>query len=515
MGVWIFYFLAKVYLYFKGAIRLDTVLNLLFLAFLIIQVPKQFKFSKFLNASKSFLSIILGILLLWRDSWLPSPLDTFNLLKQHGLPSKEYIYNFLLRFYNPKEIIILIFVLALCILVRRYKKTTVTVTALLLILPLFLSQTGFKYQSAKKAEKYLESFFSSEVMKVVRFKPQGSGSSDFDIIILHVCSLAWDDLEEFNMQAHPFLKQFDYLFTDFNSVTSYSNPAAIRLLQANCGQKRHDDLYYNIPKECSLIASLQEQGYEINFARNHNGIYGKFDEEIKKYGNLDVVPFNLDNLSANKYMFDDSSVYSDYDVLEKWWTARQESKSKKIALYYNTVSLHDGSHWISDKERWKRDNKEVYREFIPGFLEDLTKFFKLIEASGRDVVILFVPEHGRAVRGGTIQAQGLRDIPLPRITTVPVGIKLLGKKFNDNETRRKTTISKPISYFTLSHILAAFTEKSPFKLDIYASRRFIDSIPQTEFVSENQGNLVLKIDNDYYLFGKEKKGIHLSDNELK
>lgn len=515
MGFWIFYFLTKVYLYFKGTIRLDTGLNLLFLLFVILPMPKNFKYLRHLKAAKSILNIIIGILLLWRDSWLPSPVAAFNLLKQHGMPSNEYIYNFLLRYYNPKEIAILIFILVLCIIVSRFKKTMAAVTALLLILPLFLSQTGFKHQSAQKAEKYLESFFSSELTKVIRFKPPADEDFDFDIVIIHVCSLSWDDMEEFNLQGHPFFKQFDYLFTDFNTVTSYSNPAAIRILNANCGQKRHKDLYNNMLKECSLMESLSNQGYEINFARNHNGKYGKFDEEIKRYGNLDIAALPLDNLSADKYMFDDSPVYSDYDVLAKWWAARQGSASKRTALYYNTVSLHDGSHWTKDIGWWKKDPKEVYREFIPSLFQDLTKFFSLVEGSGRNVVILFVPEHGRAVKGSGVETAGLRDIPLPRITTVPVGIKLLGRSTEDTETRRKITVSKSTSYLALSHILSAFVEKSPFKLDIYTSRRFIDSIPQTEFVSENEGNLILKIDNDYYLYGKEKKWIQLTERELK
>jgi cellulose synthase operon protein YhjU len=350
MGLWTLYFAAKIYLYYKGFIRLDILLNILFLTFLIIPLPRQFKFSKFLTVLKYSLSVIFGILLLWHDSWLPAPLDAVRLLKQNGLPSREYIYGFLLRFYNLKEMIILAVIMSFCVLVRKYRKSTAAGTVILLLLPLFISAGEAKHLSGEEIEKYLGSFYNSELTRLTHFKPPQGGSPGFDIVILHVCSLSWDDLQDLHREGDPFFKQFDYLFTNFNSVTTYSNPSVIRLLNANCGQRRHDDLYNTAPKECSLMGSLHDQGYELNFARNHNGKYGKFDEEIKKYGLLAATPFTPTGLVARKFMFDDSPVYDDYSVLEQWWRARQKSRAKNVALYYNTVSLHDGTHWSKDTD---------------------------------------------------------------------------------------------------------------------------------------------------------------------
>jgi cellulose synthase operon protein YhjU len=262
------------------------------------------------------------------------------------------------------------------------------------------------------------------------------------------------------------------------------------------------------------MESLRAQGDAISFARNHNGKYGNFDDEVKRYGHLEVSPFTPAGLVARKYMFDDSPVYDDHAVLDQWWAARQKSGAKRAVLYYNTVSLHDGSHWTADKDWWKKDHREMYREFLTGLLEELSKFFQLVSSSGRNTVVIVLGEHGRAVRGSAMETPGLRDIPLPRVTIVPVGIKLFGKGYRDVQSGRNITISKPASYFALSYMLEAFTERSPFQSDIYASRNFIDSIPQTFYVSENQDNVIVKKDDGYYLFGKDKKWTQLTEKEL-
>jgi cellulose synthase operon protein YhjU len=517
MGLWTFYFFAKLFLYFKGVVRFDVVWNLLFLGFLVLPLPRGFRSLTFLKVVKYILSAVFGVLLLWHDTWFPAPSETFSLLKQYGLPSREYIYGFLLRFYDPTAIIVLIALFFLCLLVRKYRKIAAAVTALLLLLPLFISSGEAKHLSGEELDKGVTFFFNAETTRLTYFKPVPGSSVDFDIIILHICSISWDDLRDLNMEGHPFFQQFDYLFTNFNSVTTYSNPSAIRLLNANCGQCRHDDLYNTntVRKECSLFNGLRSRGYDIQIARNHNGNYGNFNDEIKRFGQLEATVFTPAGLAFKKYMFDDSPVYDDYDVLEQWWKARQKSGAKKVALYYNSVSLHDGTHLVAEKNWWKKVSKEQYKVFLTVLLEDLSKFEDLVASSGRNAVILFVAEHGRSIHGSAIAPPGLRDIPLPRITTVPVGIKFMAKGSRTVQAGRNIQISKPTSYFALSYLVAAFTEQSPLRSDRYFSRNFVDSIPQADFISENQGNLIIKKKGDYYLFGKDKKWTRLSESELK
>jgi len=502
MGAWSFYFLAKLYLYFRGYLRLDFMLNLLFILFLIISVPAQLKSYRSLTVVKHFFGGILGVLLLWHDSWLPPLWVAVSFVEGGGMPSKEYVYRFLLEFVNLWEVAGLVAVLAVGILVRNHIRLTPVVLVLLLIAS--LREFG---QHPGGMEGEVRAFYRSESSRVVHFEKSKTNTPDFDIIILHVCSLAWDDLRGVGMEADPFFKTFDVLFTDFNSVTTYSNPSAIRLLRANCGQSGHDALYRETPRDCYLVESLRDQGFETFFTLNHDGVYGHFADQVKALGHLDT-PLLPTDLSIQAYDFDGSAIYDDYDVLAKWWALRQKSPSPAAAVYYNTISLHDGAHWVEEKEWWRRDRTAHYREATQKLLGDVARFFDLVASSGRKAVIIFVPEHGLALRGNALQIAGLRDIPFKQITQVPVGIKLIGRN-PSREDRPQGVVSKPTSYLALSYLLASFVERSPFESDGLESDDRIAHLPATDFLAENQGIRIFKKGADYFLYDKEKKWIAL------
>lgn len=513
MGLWTFYFFAKLYLHFRGFIRFDVLANFLFFAFLIVPLPKPWQEKRPAAIARQTAAAVIAVMLLWHDSWLPDPLHALRMLQQNGMPSGEYLIQFFLRFWSLREAAALIVLCILAFSLRRFRKTTVAATALLLLLPLILSAGKTGSRPAAALERYVGSFINAESIRQVRVKPPKAGDQGFDILILQICSLAWDDLRELGMEQDPFFQRFDFLFTGFNSVSTYSNPAAIRLLNGNCGQRRHADLYNGLPEDCSLMEGLRRQGYAIRYARNHNGAYGKFDVEIQRLGRLDAEPFRPTGLAAKKYMFDDSPVYDDYDLLEQWWAGRRRSGEGKVALYYSSVSLHDGSHWINDREWWKGDTREQYREALRILLADLAKFFDLLAASDRNVAVVVAGEHGRALRGNTIETPGLRDIPLPRITLVPVGIKLVGR--NRGSLGKNVVIGKPSSYFALAFTLERFAEENPFLTDRFTTRAFVDSVPQTAFVAENENNLVVNSDDEYYFFGKDRRWLRLSAEALK
>ncbi len=84
----------------------------------------------------------------------------------------------------------------------------------------------------------LTEFYAKEQQRQVRFSPLAGDDAPYDIVLLHVCSLSWDDLDFVRDNADPLLHRFDILFDQFSSSASYSGPAAIRLLRANCGQVR-------------------------------------------------------------------------------------------------------------------------------------------------------------------------------------------------------------------------------------------------------------------------------------
>ena len=137
-----------------------------------------------------------------------------------------------------------------------------------------------------------------------------------------------------------------------------------------------------------------------------------------------------------------------------------------------------------------------------------------VASSGRDAVILFVPEHGMALRGSALQAPGLRDVPLPHITLVPVGIKLI-RSGNHQVPAGQAMISKPTSYLALSYLLASFFGKNPFKSEALALNPIMDSIPETDFIAENEATRVAKIGPDYFFYGKEGKWLTLPADAIK
>lgn len=509
MGLWNYYFLAKLYLYFRGFIRLDFILNILFVLLLIIPIPNKIRFRSSIKAARLFIGLVLGLLLLWHDSWLPPLFDSMIFLNQQGIPSREYIYRFILGFFNPWEVAILTGISFVCMLLQYRFRLTPLVIILLLIVP--IHEFG---QPVGEIDRHVDAFYKSESARIIRFEKSKKDNYDFDIVILHVCSLSWDDMKEAGLEDHPIFKQFDYLFTDFNSATSYSNPSAIRLLRANCGQQRHDALYNDAPKECNLLEGLRAEGYETYFTLNHDGIYGHFADEVRRLGHLDE-PFLPKALPVQAYSFDGTAIYDNYTQLERIWKVRQESNSKKTAIYYNTISLHDGAHWAEDKDWWKKDKRVVnYKEFAQELLGDITRLFDLLRSSGRDIVVLFVPEHGMALRGSSIQAPGLRDIPLPQITRVPVGIKLI-RKGSPHAPVHQQIVTGTTSYLSLSYMLKVFLEENPFETDRLTTKEFTYKIPHTDFVAENQGIQLTKKGTDWFLYGKEKQWIAVPANAIK
>ena len=449
MRFWGFYFLAKLYLYIRGFIQFDFIINFIFLLFLALPIPKKLKINKFVVAGRQFLNVTFGLLLLWRDSWLPSLTNSAALIEDFGVPAKEYIFRFVLGYINIREISILGVLAVLCFVAGKHIRLTPVVAVLLLLVPLHQI-----VQHPEGIAESLDAFYQSESSRTIRFDNTNMKDANFDIVLLHVCSLSWDDLEEAGIGGHSFFKQFDILLTNFNSVTAYTNPAAIRLLRANCGQPKHSALYHDAPDDCYLLDSLRDQGYRTYTAMNHSVSESNFAEQITSLGRADP-PIEPTDVPVQAYNYDDSPIFDDFLLLESWWKLRQTSNPTQAALYYDTTSLHGGAHWVDDQTWWKRDRVDLYREFAQNLFNDMERFFELIESSGRNAVIVFVPEHGMALRGNALQAPDLRDIPFPQITLVPVGIKFIGEPFNLSGVD-PVIISKPTSYLSLSYLLASF-----------------------------------------------------------
>jgi cellulose synthase operon protein YhjU len=284
-------------------------------------------------------------------------------------------------------------------------------------------------------------------------------------------------------------------------------------LRANCGQERHKDLYQDGPKQCYTLDALRRLGYQTYAAIDNDAPSYHFVEDIMTYGHADR-PVKMTDLPLRQYSFDRSPIYDDLAILNRLWDMRQSSYAKKAAFYVDLTTMHAGGHWAGDKEWWKRNPSDLYREFGERLFSNIDTFFKTLEASGRNVVVIFVPEHGRALRGSSIQAPDVREIPLPAITTVPVGIKFIGKAVSLLPVRQ-IAVSKPTSYTALAYLLKNFLAAPRFDREAMLAPDIIANIPETAFVAENEANMVVKKGDDIFYFGKDKKWTMLPESALK
>ena len=492
MGVWSWYFFVKGYLYFRGLIGFDPLLNLLFVLWLIVPRPDAIARSRAVILVLAFFNALIALLLLWHDSWLPPLFDTVGFLHSAGLPSKEFVYRLIADAINPWDVGIALLILGLCVVIQRHVRLTFVV--LLLFCAIAVREYG---QPREHLDRVVASFFADESKRVVHLAPPASSPPEFDVVIIHVCSLSWDDLVAIGKDRDKFFDQFTYLFTNFNSVTGHSNPAAIRLLRSACGQTPHDALYRPANDDCYLFDALRRAGFHTLAARNHDGKYGAFDEEVQRLGHAgQSLP--LDGLAVAEYDFAGAPIYDDYDVLHKWWTMRRRIGPAPEALFYNTITLHDGGHRADDAEWWKRDRTAQYREFVEKLFSDLTRFFALLASSDRPSLLIFVPEHGMALRGSKFQPAGIREVPLPQITTVPVGVKLIGPEWSRGGTSHPREITQPTSYFGLASLLAALIAEPSAQIDEATVARLAEAVPRTEFLAENQAARVVRDGSDYY-----------------
>ena len=122
---------------------------------------------------------------------------------------------------------------------------------------------------------------------------------------------------------------------------------------------------------------------------------------------------------------------------------------------------------------------------------------KKLEASGRRAVVVMVPEHGAAVRGDAMQIAGLREIPSPAITLVPVGIRVIGP--GAHRIGESLQNAEPTSYLALSHIVSRMLAKPPFGPEGFRPADYALGMPVTDFVSENETATILRRGDRYFL----------------
>jgi cellulose synthase operon protein YhjU len=491
MGLWASYFFAKGALYFAGYIPLSVGWNLLFAALLAVPTPERLARFRAVVITRAVVHVSIALVLLWHDSWLPPLRDAVSFVAMGGLPTQEFLSEFLVGAINPWIVGTMVVLVTVTAAARRYVRMTPVVVVLLLIIGVQ------EFTTPKEAmDRVVRSFLADESNQVTTFSDRDDSAPAFDIVFLHVCSLSWGDLHDVGMEDSPFFRQFDYLLTDFNSVTSHSTIAALRLLRSTCGQTTQEALYRRGSRECYALDSLRDAGYRTWFALNHTGEYMGFTRDVQAWGHADE-PLAIDDLPISQYDFSGGPMRADAAVLERWVTERERSGAQRAALYYNTISLHIGGKRVGEPVA-SSDNEEAYRQDIRILFDELDRFFARLASSGRDTVVLLVPEHGAALRGTKFQPAGLREMPLPRITNVPVAIKLIGHR-PPIGSRPQRVIATPTSYRSLAVFVSEFLRRSPFEEPVWAEGPPAVDVPHVAFLAENEGVRVIQAGLEFFM----------------
>jgi cellulose synthase operon protein YhjU len=498
LGIWSLYFFVKLLLGWQGTLRPDWLANLAFA--LALLMPFE---SKRIRQLRNTVAVILGIALLYHDSWLPPPDKVMGQLSLLQGFSPAYLFELAGRLVSLSMIVWAVVLLAGWRLLSRYLRLgTVAILALVAMnahqlwpqqavsAPMADGAEHAVSEPTQSPDAQLAAFYRDQGQRLARF--QGPlADPGFDVLLIHVCSLSWDDLRAAGMDHHPLLDRFDFLFTDFNSASPYSGPSALRVLRASCGQSSHSDLYKPAPSSCYLFQNLAALGFKTELALNHDGSFDEFLKQIRTEGHLDVPLMTQKDLPVALRSFDNSPIYSDYAVLARWLQQRQNDATPYTATYYNTISLHDGNRIPGNPGLNTLDS---YKTRAGTLLDDLGRFIDTLQQSHRKMILILVPEHGAALRGDKLQFSGLREIPTPHITIVPAAIKVIGGTGRPAQLR----IDQPVSYLAISTILSRMMNRSPFGSD-YQPSNYTADLPTTPFVAESASSIVMQSGQRYLL----------------
>lgn len=502
MGLWSLYFLAKLGLYWSQYIGLHWGYNLLLAAALAWPLA-----SRPWRLLRHLLAVPLAVALLYHDSYLPPP---ERLWSQRGVLasfSPDYALELAARFVSVPVLLGLAgAVLGYVLLHRRLRFATLALVGLLTV-PL-LPAPGFWTRDANagatlndpgtaiaaapltlgQLDARLSAFYASEAEKQL-VVPTGVTPA-FDIVVLSVCSLSWDDLDEVRQRDAPLMQRFDIVFRQFNSAASYSGPALLRLLRAGCGQTPQSALYQAAPAGCYLFDGLARAGYKPALLMNHDGHFDNFAQQLRDQGGLPAsgaAPRVDTAARVAMRSFDGTPIYADDETLTRWWRASGNDPAPR-ALLYNTITLHDGNRVPGLASQRSRD---TYKPRLLKFFADLERFIALVEESKRPTLLLLVPEHGGAVRGDAVQIPGLREIPTPAITSVPAAVKLIGFA-GLPPGGAAISVERPSSYHALAALIAALLPQGHTVGGRPQLEALVRELPGTDWVSENEGTVLLR-----------------------
>ncbi|MBE6422640.1 cellulose biosynthesis protein BcsG [Succinivibrio dextrinosolvens] len=490
------YFVYKFILYILGFIGFSVINNLILFLLFFVRIKRND--SNFLY--KVFL-IIASLVILYTDSFLPG-LD--QILSQLEGTSFNYKLDLLYDLINKNYILGFAGIYFICFLITDYLHGYAFVSVVFCIItfnafsPYFIEKKITEYNlpnnlpqstdippqigdaTNENIESYLKTFLEKEKDRLTSF-PEAlpENFEPFDILIVNICSMATDDIQAVKQDKHKVFEKFDLRFDNFNSVSSYSTPATMRLLRANCGQETESDMYSRARSECSLLNSLSQLGYQTKVFFDHNGVYGDYLKTLGELGELPQKLYPLSSLNIRYNSFDGSPIYSDESVFRAY--IEEAKKASGLTLgFMNLISLHDGN-------RLPGMNKaESYGPRLLRMLNDLDYLVEGLKKSGRKTMLVVIPEHGAAIRGDKMQIARLREIPTSKITRIPTMIKFFG--LNENTSLpEQITVHGSYSYLALSEIIKRAVENNIFSSghETATVEEIATDLPQQAYISES------------------------------
>lgn len=528
LGLWNVYFICKFFLTQLGYLRLELFANIALFCFLLL--PANSKGMRFL---KQLIALGCGIALLWSESWLPGPQSI--MANASGITgfSVNYVLQLIWDFINWRMVFAGFVILLIYYAARDFIRVTAITGCWLLFLvvsPFFGSapsqQSNLVPQTAagktsvgnpadtaaalaaakgtaqgevtsEEIDKWYQTFIAYEKDRVAQFpdsiKPK---DTPFDIVILNICSLSTDDLIAANLINNRTFSQFNIRFDHFNSATSYSGPAALRLLNGACGQPSHEALYDTRRPECEIMNRLDSLGFKQHLFLDHSGVYDNYLNAMRTQAGL-TAPFERRRYPVKYVSFNDEEIADTLSVFRHWRSVVNKAKDPRSVSLFNFIALHDGN---------RKPGKSRWEEFEPrarAFIDALDVFIADLQKSKRKVMLIIVPEHGAAVRGDRIQTPRLRDIPSRRITQVPVMVKFFGL---NKLPKTPVHVTSDTSYLALSTLIGRVIETNYFSKPEGAvpMADLVNDLPTTHMVSENAQAMVLEYKGKDYL--KMSKG---------
>lgn len=517
LGAWNYYFLLKFVLLSQGYLNFDALSNLVFAAALLFPLR-----SLRLHRWRQWVALPFGLALLYHDTWLPG----WRSIVSQGADVAGFSVSYLLeladRFINWQWIAVGFALLVGYLFISQWVRlTTFTVLALLwvnlsgVIAPIFahspatavVQNTATAPVSAQPAatdntvsgpptnanlNAYLAKFYQDESRKATKFPDAlPADAQPFDLLVINICSLAWSDLDAVNLADSPLWSRFDFVFSNFNSGTAYSGPASIRLLRASCGQTSHHDLYQPAGQQCYLFDDLARLGFTSQLAMDHTGVFGNYIGNLRDDADMKAPLMSQAGLGYELTSFDGSPIFNDGQLFSRWLENQEKAGTARTATFFNLIPLHDGNRYVGS-------NKGAdYHNRAQTLLSQLNTFMDQLEKSGRKVMLVVVPEHGAALVGDKMQISGLRDIPSPGITHIPVGVKFFGMQAPHAPSPMK--IDGKSSYQAISEMVARAVDGKVFTSATMDWKTFGSNLPQTPLVSENENSVVMEYQGKIYI----------------